>query len=176
MKKLTEMNARLQIVGKSKKRYIPLSRLRTSDAVQVVADFPRRLEELFDMLGDRDRCMRDSAAATLAQFASLHPSRLLRFIPRLREALQDESAYVRWHIVHTMGKLCELSPKRLQGVLSDLLDRLDDQNAVVQTLAAKALARSALNNPGIVEELFRKIDREIPRIVNNALRNPELKT
>ncbi|MBN2318212.1 MAG: HEAT repeat domain-containing protein [Acidobacteria bacterium] len=176
MKKLTDTNARPQIVGKSKKRYIPLSRLRTSDAVQVVSDSPRRLKELFDMLGDRDRLMRDSAASTLAQFASLHPSRLLHFIPRLREALQDESAYVRWHIVHTMGKLCELFPKRLPGVLPDLLDRLDDQNAVVQTLATKALARSAFHNPGIVEELFRKFDREIPRIINNVLRDPELKT
>ena len=169
MKKMTERNARPRIVRKSKKRRIPLSGLRTSDAVKVVSDFPRRQEELFDMLEDQDRLIRGRAAATLAQLVSLHPSRLLPFIPRLREALLDESAYVRWHLVHTTGKLCELFPKRLQDVLADLLERLDDPNAVVRTLAAKEIARSAFHSRVIVEELFRKTDKKIPRIVSKAL-------
>ncbi len=169
MKKMTGRNAGPQLVRKRKKTCIPLSRLRTSDAVKVVSDFPRRQEELFDMLEDRDRLIRGRAAAALAQLASLHPTRLLRFIPRLREALMDESAYVRWHLVHTTGKLCELFPTRLQDVIGDLIERLDDSNAIVRTLAAKEIARSAFHNPGIVEELFRNMNKEIPRIVNNAL-------
>ena len=168
MKKMTGRNAGPQIIRK-RKRCIPLSRLRTSDAVKAVSDFPRRQEELFDMLEDQDRLIRERAAATLAQLVSLHPTRLLRFIPRLREALLDESAYVRWHLVHTTGKLCELFPARLRDGLADLLERLDDPNAVVRTLAAKEIARLAFHNPGIVEELFRNMNKEIPRIVNNAL-------
>lgn len=173
MNKLTEPNARSRILPKRNKRRIPLYILRTSDAVKVVSDFPSRLEELFDMLEGRDRLMRDRAAATLARFASLHPSRLLRFVPRIKGALTDESAYVRWHIVHTTGILCDWFPKSLQSALADLMERLDDPNSIVRALAAKGLARSASRNPGIVEALFRNVGKEIPRTVRNASRRQD---
>ena len=176
MGKMTEMNARPIILGKGKKQRLPLSRLRKSDAVKVVSEFPRRLEELLHMLEDRDRCMRDLAAATLAQFVSLHPSRLLRFLPRIREALLDESAYVRWHLVYTVGILCALFPRRLQHVVPDLLDRLEDQNKIVRILTYKALARIASRNPEIVEDMFRNIGKEATGIISDVLRSSGTKT
>jgi len=146
-----------------------------SDAVKIVSDFPRRLNELLNMLADRDRCVRDRAAATLAQLASLHPSRLLRSVPRLRESLLDESAYVRWHLVFTLGMLCARFPSRLQGILSDLTGCLDDPNRIVRILASKALAQMAVHNPRTVEELFRNAEKDIPPIVADILRSSGLK-
>ena len=170
MEKMTESNSRPRIVVKRKKGYIPLSRLRMSDAVQVVSEFPRRMEELLHMLEDRDRSIRGRASATLAQFVSVHPARLTRSAARLREALLDESAYVRWHVAYTVGTLCALFPKRLKALLPDLIDRLEDQNSIVRILATKALARVAYRNPGVIEELFRNSDKEAPGIVAKALR------
>jgi HEAT repeat protein len=170
MNKFSEPNLRSRIVRKGKNRCVPLSSMEILDAIEVISEFPRRLEELFDMLEDRDRITRDRAALILARFVSLHPSRLLRFVPRIREALLNESAYVRWYLVHTAGVLCELYPRRLKVILPDLLERLQDQNKIVRMFAAKALARSAFHNPGNVERLFHDIDVEIPGIVNKVLR------
>jgi len=170
MGKMTEMNVRPNLLDKRKKQRIPLSRLRKSDAVKVVSKFPRRLEELLHLLEDRDRRMRDLAAATLAQFVSMHPSRLLRFLPRLQESMTDESAYVRWHLVYTVGTLCALFPRRLRYVVPDLQVRLEDSNKIVRILASKALARIAFRNPDVVEGLFRNIGKEAPGIVGEVLR------
>ena len=171
MKESTETNRRHPILRKRKKRSVPLSGLGMSETVRVVSESPRRLEELLLMLENRDRRMRDRAAATLAWFVSLHPSKLLRFLPRIRVSLQDESAYVRWHLVYTVGSLCSPFPKRLHDVLSDLLERLEDENKIVRIMASKALARTASRNPRVVEELFRNIDREAPGIVVDVLRS-----
>lgn len=169
MKKMTESNSRPRIVGKRNKAYIPLSRLQMSDAVKVVSDFPRRMEELLHMLEDRDRLIRGRAAATLAHLVSVHPARLTRSLARLREALLDESAYVRWHTAYTIGTLCALYPKRLKVFLTDLIDRLEDQNTIVRMIATKALARMAYQNPGIIEEIFRTSDKEAQGILAKAL-------
>ena len=171
---MTDPKTRRRIIHKRKKGCIPLSKLRMSDAVKIISNSPRRLEELFGMLEDRDRCIRDRAAATLAQLASLHPSRLLRLVPRLREALLDESAYVRWHLAYTLGMLCARNPSRLQFVLPDLLGCLDDPNRVVRMLASKALAQVAVRSPRSVEELFRGIERDIPPFVVDILRNSRM--
>ena len=168
---MTDPKTRPRIIHKRKKRCVPLSKLRMSDAVKIISGSPRRLEELFGTLEDQDRCIRDRAAATLAQLASLHPSRLVRFVPRLREALLDESAYVRWHLVYTLGMLCARNPSRLQSILPDLLGRLDDSNRVVQILASKALAQVAVRSPRSVEELFRGVEKEMPPFVVDILRN-----
>ena len=87
-----------------KKRRIPLSKLHTSEVVRTVVAHPRRLEELINMLDDRDRSLRDRAAKTLARLSESHPGRLIRVVERVREALVDDSAYVRWHLVYTLGR------------------------------------------------------------------------
>ena len=152
---------------------MPLSKLRMSDAVQVVSDSPRRLEELLCMLEERDRRIRDRAAATLAKLASLRPSRLLRSVPRLREALLDESAYVRWYLVYSMGILGTRFPADCQHIFPDLLVCLQDQNRIVRILAAKALAQIAIRNPVIIEDLFRGTEVEMPSLVAGIIRGPD---
>jgi len=141
-----------------------------SDAVKIISDYPRRLEELLDLLEDRNRHTRDRAAATMAQVASIHPNRLLRSAPRLREILLDESAYVRWHIVHTLGILVARFPSRLQGIVHDLQGCLEDQNGIVRALAAKALARIAVSDPQLIGTAFRGIEKALPPIVADVLK------
>jgi len=173
MKNMTDPIPHPRIIRKNKKICIPLSNLRMSDAVKIVSDSPRRLEELLNMLEDSDRSIRNRAAATLALLTSMHPSRLLRSIVRMREGLLDESAYVRWHLVYSLGMLGTLFPSHLQCAVPDIMGCLDDQNRIVRILASKSLAQIAVHSPGIVEDLFRKVAKEIPPMVADILRNSE---
>jgi HEAT repeat protein len=150
---------------------IPLSDLMASDAVKAVSDSPHRLEELLLLLQDRDRCLRNHAAATLAQLATLHPLRLIPSVPRLRDGLTDESAYVRWNLVCTLGMLCTQYLSRFEGILPDIMKCLDDQNRIVRFLASKVLAQVAAYSPQTVKELFLKIEKEAPPVVAHILRN-----
>jgi HEAT repeat protein len=168
---MTELRTHRRVVRNRKKNRVPLSKLRTSDAVKTVVDHPRRLEELLRMLEERDRGVRDRAAAALAQLSESHPARLLRVISRLREALADESAYARWYLVYTLGRLGSRFPTQSRDFLQDLLQRLDDENRVVRILACKALAQVATRKPSMVEELFITAKREIPRSVASVLRH-----
>lgn len=156
--------------GNRKKGAVPLSILRMSDAVKTVVDHPRRLEELVRMLGDKDLGVRGRAAATLAKLSESHPARLLRISARLREALADDSAYVRWHLVYALGKLGSHFPAQLQGFLNDLVGRLDDSNRIVRILACRTLGDVAARKPCIVEEAFQNLKREIPYSVARILR------
>jgi len=168
---MTEPRTHRRVVRNRKKNAVPLYKLRTSDAVKTVVDHPRRLEELLRMLEDKDRGVRGRAAATVARLAESHPTRLLRVILRLRDAFSDDSAYVRWHLVYTFGKLGSHFPAQSRGFLSDLVSRLDDENRIVRTVACKAIGQVAARKPGIIEEVFQNLKREIPPAVSRALRN-----
>jgi HEAT repeat protein len=150
---------------------VPLSILRTSEAVKTVVDHPRRLDEVVRMLEDNDRAVRGRAAATLARLSESHSARLLRIVSRLREGLTDDSAYVRWHLVYALGKLGWRFPVHLQGFLGDLVSALDDKNRIVRVLACGTLARVAARKPLIVEQIFQDLKREIPPSVARILRN-----
>jgi hypothetical protein len=163
------------VVRIRKKDRIPLSKLRTSDAVKTVVDHPRRLEELLRMLEDRDRGVRDRAAAALAQLSESHPARLLRAIARLRDALADESAYVRWYLVYALGRLGCRFPAQSSSFLHDILAHLDDDNRIVRILSCKALAQLAARKPLVVDELFQGARKEIPPSVARVLRNLKAK-
>jgi len=167
---MTKQNTRSKVIQKHNKRNVPLYTLRMSDVVKIISNSPRRLEELWGQLEDRDRHIRDRAAATLAQLVFIHPSRLMRCVPRLRESLLDESAYVRWHIVCTIGILMAQFPSRLKGLLPDLLGSLQDKNRIVRVLSAKALAQVAVRNPRIIKEAFKGIEKDMPSIVIETLR------
>lgn len=167
---MKDPNTRRRVIRKQKKGGVPLSKLRMSDAVKIISDSPGRLEELLSLLNDRNRRIRDHAAATLARLALVHPSRLIRSMPRLREALADESAYVRWHLVYTLGLIGAEYPSRVQDFLSDILMCLQDQNRIVSILAGKALAQIAVRNPDIIEALFKGVELDMPPIVAGALR------
>ena len=167
---MTEPRTHRRVVRNRKKNAVPLSKLRTSDVVRTVVDHPRRLEELLRMLGDKDRGVRGRAATTVARLSESHPARLLRVILRLREALADDSAYVRWYLVYTLGKLGAHSPSQARVFLSDLVSRLDDENRVVRAVASKALIQVASRKPVIIEELFQNLKKEIPPSIARALR------
>ncbi len=152
-----------------KKRAVPLSFLRTSEAVKTVVNHPRRLEELMRMLEDKDRAVRGRAATTLARLSESHPARLLRIVERLREGLRDDSAYVRWHLIYALGELGSRFPSQLQGFLNDIAGRLDDDDRVVRVLACRTLSRVAAAKPGIIGELFKGLKREPPPAIAKAL-------
>ena len=172
---MTEPRPHRRVVRNRKKNTVPLSKLRTLDAVRTVVDHPRRLEELLRILEDKDPCVRGRAAATLARLSESHPARLLRVTLRLREAIADDSAYVRWHLVYTLGKLASHSPAQSRGLLNDLVSRLDDENRVVRTVACNALSLVAARKPVIVEEFFHNLKKEIPPSVARVLRGSKAK-
>ncbi len=167
---MTEPRTHQRVVRNRKKSSVPLSKLRTSDAVRTVVDHPRRLEELLRMLEDKDRSVRGRAATTVARLSESHPARLLRVILRIREALADDSAYVRWYLVYSLGKLGSHSPSQAGAFLGDLVSRLDDSNRVVRAVASKALIQVASRKPLIIEEFFQNLKREIPPPLARALR------
>jgi hypothetical protein len=170
---MTEPRTHRRVVRNRKKNAVPLSKLRTSDAVKTVVDHPRRLEELLRMLEDKDRGVRGRAAATLAKLSESHPWRLLRVIIRLKDGLADESAYVRWHLVYTFGKLGSRFPTQSRTFLNDLVTRLDDENRIVRTIASKAISLVATRKPGIIQELFQNLKREIPPTIARLLRSTQ---
>jgi HEAT repeat protein len=159
-----------RVVRNRKKTAVPLSKLRTSDAVKTVVNHPRRLKELLCMLEDKDRSVRGRAAATLARLAESHPARLSRVILRLQEGLSDDSAYVRWHLAYTFGALGSYFPAQSRVFLNDLVSRLDDENRIVRTVACKAISQMAARKPGIIEEFFQNLKREVPPAVARILR------
>lgn len=166
---MTEPRTHRRIVRNRKKSAVPLSKLRTCDVVKTVVDHPRRLQELLRMLEDKDRSIRGRAAATLARLSESHPARLLRLIPRLKEAAFDDSAYVRWNLSYAFGLLGSQFPNRSAEFLGDLLARLDDENRIVRIIACKALAQVAARKPAAVESLFQNSKKEIPQLVGRAL-------
>jgi HEAT repeat protein len=170
---MTEIRTHRRVVRNRKKSTVPLSKLRTSDVVKTVVDHPRRLEELLRMLEDKDRSVRGRAAATLAKLAESHPERLLRVIVRLKDGLFDESAYVRWHLAYTFGKLGFRFPTHSRAFLNELVTRLDDENRIVRTVSCKAISQVAIRKPGIVQELFQNLKREIPPILARLLRTSQ---
>jgi len=173
---MREPKTHRHIVRNRKKNAVPLSKLRTSDAVKTVVDHPRRLQELVRMLEDKDRGVRGRAAATLARLSESHPSRLLRLITRLKEMAGDDSAYVRWNLTYALGRLGSEFPTRSNGFLNELLGRLEDENRVVRVLACKALAQVAARNPSMVKELFESLKKEIPPPVWRILRAAKIKS
>jgi hypothetical protein len=173
---MTEPGTHRRIIRSRKKTAVPLSKLRTSEAVKTVVDHPRRLEELIRMLEDKDRGVRGRAAATLARLSESHPARLLRMLVRLKEALGDDSAYVRWYLVYALGQLGLRFPIQSQNFLHDLAGRLDDENRIVRILTCKALGQLAARKPSIVEEFFQNVKREIPPSIARILRNSKPKT
>ena len=168
---MTEPRTHHRIVRNRKKNCIPLSKLRTSDAVKTVVNHPRRLQELLRMLDDKDRIVRGRAAVAVSQLSDSHPSRLIRVAARLREALNDESAYVRWHLLYSLGMLGSNYPIQVRGFLPDFVARLEDDNRVCRILAAKALGQIAARKPGIVADCFRNLKKEIPSSLVRMLRN-----
>ena len=123
------------------------------------------------LLEDRERSIRNRAAATLAHLVLLHPTWLVRAVHRLRDSLMDESACVRWNLVYALGILIARFPSRMENVLPDILECLDDQNRIVRVFASKTLANVAACRPRIIEELFQKSGKEAPRLVDDILRN-----
>ena len=168
---MTEPRIHRRVVRNRKKSRVPLSKLRTSDAVKTVVNHPRRLEELLRMLEDKERGVRGRAAAALARLSDSHPARLMRVVLRLREALADDSANVRWYLVYTLGKLGSCFPSQSRSFLNDLVSNLDDQNRIVRSVACRALSQVAARKPLIVEEFFQNLKREMPPALARVLRS-----
>lgn len=152
-----------------KKNVIPLSNLRASEVVRTVVDHPRRLQELVNLLQDKERAIRGRAAATLARLSESHPARLVRYLERLREALGDDSAYVRWHLLYTFGQVISQYPKRASFSLTDVRARLGDEDKLVRSFACRALESVAARNPQVIQSLFSANKEEIPPSVARLL-------
>ncbi len=162
-------------ISGNRKKSVPLSKLRTSQVVKTVVDHPRRIEELVDMLEDRDRVIRGRAAATLARLSESHPGRLVRILERIKDALSDDSAYVRWHLAYTLGMIGDSFPARSQGFLKELGSRLEDENKVVRIVATRALGLIAARRPRLVKDFFQAGKAEIPTQIARILRSKSRK-
>jgi hypothetical protein len=158
-----------------KKAGVPLSRLRTMDVVRSVLENPRRLEELLIMLEDEDRCIRGRAAAIIAHLSETHLARLSKISERLIECLNDDSAYVRWHLLYAMGQLGTHFPSCARTFPGQIIARLDDSNRVVRIIAGKVLLQMATRYPSIIEEFFANLKRDIPPVIARCLHNASLK-
>jgi HEAT repeat protein len=151
---------------------VPLSKLRTSEVVRTVVDHPRRLEELVNLLQDKERVIRGRAASTLARLSESYPGRLLRHVERLRIALHDESAFVRWHLLYALGRVISRYPSRAASSLSDISARLLDEDRLVRSFACRALESVASLKPQLVQALFAANKEEIPPSVARLLPRP----
>lgn len=160
---------------RNRKKRVPLSKLRTSEVVRTVVDHPRRIEELVDMLEDRDRVIRGRGAATLARLSESHPARLLRILERIKDAFTDDSAYVRWHLAYTLGRVGQRFPTRSSAFLNELSSRLEDENRIVRVIASKALALVALRRPRLIQEFYKDTKREVPAQIARILRSKSRK-
>jgi hypothetical protein len=152
-----------------RKNVIPLSNLRASEVVRTVVDHPRRLEELLNLLQDKERAVRGRAAVTLARLSESHPARLVRYLERLQAALGDDSAYVRWHLLYTLGQVISRCPKRASFSLTDVRARLGDEDKLVRSFACRALESVAARNPQMIQALFSANKEEIPPSVARLL-------
>ena len=166
---MVETSTRRRAGRGRKKSRVPLSKLRTWEAVRTIVDHPRRLGELLDLLDDNDRVLRGRAAATLARLSESHPGRLVRSVDRLRDALSDDSAYVRWHLVYTLGKMASRFPPSAQRFLPALLGRLGDDNRIVRVLTSQALSSVARRRPVMVQKAFETSKQEVPSQVARIL-------
>lgn len=155
-----------------KKNVIPLSNLRTSEVVRTVVDHPRRLEELVNLLQDKERAVRGRAATTLARLSESHPGRLVRHLERLREALGDDSAYVRWHMLYTLSQVISRFPRRASISLADVSARLADEDKLVRSFACRALEYVAARKPQIVQALFSGSKEKMPPSLARVLQAP----
>ena len=164
------MKVRSRRASRNRKSRVPLSSLRTSEAVRTIVNHPRRLDELVSMIEDSDRRVRDRAAATLARLAESHPGRLLRVLDRLAENLSDDSACVRWNLAFAFGAVGTQFPRRLPDFLPKLADRLDDENRVVRVIACRSLMRVAAHHPKPVFEHFETSKRQVPQPLQRLLR------
>ncbi len=152
-----------------KKTPVPLSKLRAAEVVRTVVDHPRRLDELINLLADKERSIRSRAATTLTRLAESHPGRLVRHVEALREGLGDDSAYVRWHLAYTLGRVISRFPRRASCALSDVKHRLGDEDRVVRNFACKAMEMVARRRPHIVQALYSSNKEEVPPSVGRIL-------
>jgi hypothetical protein len=155
-----------------KKSAVPLYKLRASEAIRTVVDHPRRLEELISLLRDKERSIRGRASATVARLSETHPARLVRHVDRLREALEDDSAYVRWHVLYALGQVISRFPCRTSFSLPDVKARLGDEDKLVRGFACRALEAVAARKPLVIKEFFAAHPEEMPPSVAGLLPAP----
>lgn len=166
---MTKLELNRRASSRRNKNAVPLSKLRASEVVRTVVDHPRRLDELVHLLRDKERSIRDRAAATLARLSESHPARLVRHLEALREGLVDDSAYVRWHLLYTLGRVVPHYPKRAAVSLEDVKARLTDEDRVVRNFARKAMESVTGLKPGLVRTLYAGGKEEIPTFVARIL-------
>ena len=164
-----EARSKRRVSSGRKRGRVPLSSLRTAEALRTIVAHPRRLDELVSIMEDSDRVVRDRAAATLARLAETHPERLLRILERLKEDLADDSAYVRWNLVFSLGAVGARFPGRTPDLLPELTDRLDDSNRVVRDMACRALLSFAEHDSRRVVEHIETCRRPLPRPLRHLL-------
>lgn len=166
---MMETRSQRCVARNRKKNRVPLSKLRTAEVVRTVVDHPRRLQELLNLLDDRDRKVRGRAAATLARLADSHAARLLHIVDRLKDNLSDDAAYVRWHLAYVLGQIGRSFPNRAHRFLAELSARLEDENRLVRVFAIKAIERIAAERPQVVVDALQEAKREIPSCVARHL-------
>jgi len=122
------------------------------------------------LLEDSDQMTRQRVASALARLADACPERLVRWVDRIQEALADDSAYLRWHLVYVLGRVSAKYPGRVNAQLEALIQALEDENKIVRVLSLRALAGMACVRPRAVEDAFAVQKREVPALLARVLR------
>jgi len=164
---MTKPRTRKKTARNRKRTAVPVAKLRTFDV-----DHRRQSEALLRRIEDKDLFVRQVAAVALARVSEQHPARLLHGLFRLKEALKDDSAYVRWHVVYVLGRTMSFSLSRTSTFLGELVSRLNDENRIVRVFACKALRQLAARNPVVIQELFGELKTEIPSSVAQVFSAP----
>ncbi|HSW38207.1 MAG TPA: HEAT repeat domain-containing protein, partial [Acidobacteriota bacterium] len=89
----------------------------------------------------------------------------------IRESLDDDSPYVRWHLVYVLGKIGFHFTDKAAVFIDDLISLLDDSNRIVRIIAVNAFRQIESGQPGIIEHFFKNIEKEIPPSLVGVLRN-----
>jgi hypothetical protein len=105
---------------------------------------PSLLARLLNGLAFERAESRERYAGALADCALADPAALRTLVPDIADALDDDSAVVRYHLTTTLAGVAQLEPERVAGVAEALQARLTDDDPYVVGRAAEALGHAGV--------------------------------
>lgn len=127
---------------------------RVCEVAEWIADRPRRVPALIELLWDDDPGVASRAADVLERITHQASPSLLRVITEYKEALlgllgDSTFAKVRWNLALTLPRLTLTVPecRRMAAVLATWLD---DRSSIVKTAALHATAQLARQDPALL--------------------------
>ena len=147
----TEFESQALEILKEKEETI--NRWRLYDYRAALEEKEQVIEELLNLLADKDKNVRGSAARALGKLGKRNE----QVIKALLNLLTDEDDYVRRNVALALGNLGEGNGEVIQALLNALTD---DNNGHVRENAAEALAKLGGGNQQLIHSLFDLLGHE----------------